>query len=59
MNASEPQFTTSLGLVRWIGWAQMEPGEDWIRERELSHPQPLCWAISPRTPARSNEISRS
>jgi len=39
MNASEPQFTTSLGLVRWIGWVQMKAGEDWIRERELSHPQ--------------------
>ncbi len=39
MNAREPQFTTSLGLVRWIGWAQMKAGEDWIRERDLSHPQ--------------------
>ena len=38
---SEPKqaFTTSLGLIRWIGWAQMKAGEDWIRERELSHSQ--------------------
>ena len=35
----EPEFTTSLGLLRWIGWAQMKAGEEWIRERELSHPQ--------------------
>jgi len=35
----EPEFTTPLELLRWIGWAQMKAGEDWIRERELSHPQ--------------------
>ena len=34
-----PEFTTSLGLLRWVGWAQMKAGEDWIRERELSHAQ--------------------
>ncbi len=34
-----PTFTTSLGLVRWIGWAQRKEGEDWIRARELSHEQ--------------------
>ena len=34
-----PEFTTSLSLVRWIGWAQMRAGEEWIRERELSHAQ--------------------
>jgi len=36
---NEPQFTTSLGLLRWIGWAQMKAAEDWTRERELSHAQ--------------------
>ncbi len=35
----EPQFTTTLSLVRWIGWAQRKAGEDWIRERELTHEQ--------------------
>ena len=34
-----PELTTILDLVRWIGWAQQKAGEDWIRERELSHPQ--------------------
>ena len=34
-----PQLTSTLGLLRWIGWAQMKAGEDWIRERELSHAQ--------------------
>ena len=35
----EPEFTTPLELLRWIGWAQMKAGEEWIRERDLSHPQ--------------------
>jgi DNA-binding MarR family transcriptional regulator len=35
----EPELTTILGLVRWVGWAQQRAGADWIRERELSHPQ--------------------
>jgi DNA-binding MarR family transcriptional regulator len=34
-----PNLTSPLDLVRWIGWAQMKAGEDWIRERELSHAQ--------------------
>jgi DNA-binding MarR family transcriptional regulator len=34
-----PTFTTSLDLLRWIGWAQRKAGEDWIRTRELSHEQ--------------------
>jgi len=39
MNDPERQFTTSLELLRWIGWAQAKAGEDWIRERELSRQQ--------------------
>lgn len=35
----EPELTTSLGLVRWIGWAQMMAGQDWVRERDLSREQ--------------------
>jgi DNA-binding MarR family transcriptional regulator len=30
---------TSSELFRWIGWAQMQAGQDWIRARELSHQQ--------------------
>ena len=36
---SMPVPTSSLELVRWIGWAQRKAGEDWIRERDLSHEQ--------------------
>jgi len=39
MDAPEIKLANSLELVRWVGWAQMKAGEDWIRERELSHPQ--------------------
>ncbi|WP_375425037.1 MarR family winged helix-turn-helix transcriptional regulator [uncultured Friedmanniella sp.] len=39
MAESEIPWSSSLDLVRWIGWAQRKAGEDWIRERELSHEQ--------------------
>lgn len=34
-----PRLTSTLELVRWIGWAQRKAGEDWIRARDLSHEQ--------------------
>ncbi|MER7274318.1 MarR family transcriptional regulator [Dactylosporangium sp. NPDC000244] len=34
-----PRLTTTLDLLRWIGWAQQKAGEEWIRERELSFAQ--------------------
>ncbi|MFF3065662.1 MarR family winged helix-turn-helix transcriptional regulator [Oerskovia sp. NPDC057915] len=39
MSEQGVRFTSSLELVRWIGWAQRKVGEDWIRERDLSHEQ--------------------
>jgi DNA-binding MarR family transcriptional regulator len=39
MKEPEIKLASSTELVRWIGWAQMKAGEDWIRERELSHAQ--------------------
>ncbi|MFF2622239.1 MarR family winged helix-turn-helix transcriptional regulator [Oerskovia jenensis] len=39
MNEQDIRFSSSLELVRWIGWAQRKVGEDWIRERGLSHEQ--------------------
>ncbi|MCU1528661.1 MAG: transcriptional regulator [Frondihabitans sp.] len=38
---NEPEMTpaSSLELLRWIGWAQAQAGQDWIRERELSRQQ--------------------
>jgi DNA-binding MarR family transcriptional regulator len=39
MDAQERKLTSSFELFRWIGWAQMQAGQDWIRARELSHQQ--------------------
>ncbi|MEU8235472.1 MarR family transcriptional regulator [Actinoplanes sp. NPDC048967] len=45
-----PKLTTSLELVRWIGWAQRRAGEDWIRARELSHEQAFVLGYLVRNP---------
>ncbi|WIB64644.1 MarR family transcriptional regulator [Curtobacterium sp. MCBD17_040] len=39
MIEQEPELTTNLDLLRWVGWAQQQAGLDWIRQRELSHQQ--------------------
>lgn len=39
MNAPEDTPTSSFELFRWIGWAQLKAGQDWVRARELSHEQ--------------------
>lgn len=50
MNDVSPALTTSLELVRWIGWAQRKVGEDWIRERELSHEQAFALGFLEQNP---------
>jgi MarR family transcriptional repressor of mepA len=45
-----PELTTTLDLVRWIGWAQRKAGEDWIRARELSHEQAFALGYLTREP---------
>jgi MarR family transcriptional regulator, repressor for mepA len=39
MDEPELSLTSSLDLLRWIGWAQRKAGEEWIREREISFEQ--------------------
>jgi MarR family transcriptional regulator, repressor for mepA len=34
-----PELSSTLDQVRWIGWAQRKAGEDWVRDRGLSHEQ--------------------
>ncbi|WP_440710895.1 MarR family winged helix-turn-helix transcriptional regulator [Herbiconiux sp. YIM B11900] len=46
----EPDFTTSLELLRWIGWAQRKAGEDWIRERDLTHEQSFALGFLVQNP---------
>ena len=55
-----PQLTSTLDLVRWIGWAQMRAGEEWIRERGLSHPQSFVLGYLVRSPgARQRDIAQA
>jgi MarR family transcriptional regulator, repressor for mepA len=46
----EPELTSALDLMRWVGWAQRKAGEDWIRERELSHEQGFALGYLVRSP---------
>jgi MarR family transcriptional repressor of mepA len=39
VSTPERTLTSALDLVRWIGWAQMKAGEEWVRERGLSRAQ--------------------
>jgi MarR family transcriptional regulator, repressor for mepA len=39
MDATDPRFTSILGMLRWIGWAQRKAADDWIRERDLTFEQ--------------------
>ncbi|WP_223690623.1 MarR family winged helix-turn-helix transcriptional regulator [Leifsonia poae] len=50
MNEPEMTFSSSLELVRWIGWAQRKVGEDWIRARELSHEQAFALGFLVQNP---------
>lgn len=34
-----PRLSTTLDLMRWIGWAQKTAGEEWVRQRDLTRPQ--------------------
>lgn len=45
-----PEMTTTLDLVRWIGWAQRKAGEDWVRSRGLTHEQAFVLGYLARTP---------
>lgn len=39
MSNDEPDLSTSLGLLRWIGWAHRKAAEDWARARDLTPEQ--------------------
>jgi len=63
MDAQSPTLTTTLELFRWVGWAQMKAGEDWIRERELSHAQSFVLGYLVKNPGAIQrdiaEVSRT
>jgi MarR family transcriptional repressor of mepA len=54
-----PRLTTTLELVRWIGWAQRKAGEDWIRARELSFEQSFVLGYLVQNPgAKQRDIAQ-
>ncbi len=50
MDEPELARTSSLELLRWIGWAQSKVAEDWIRARELSHEQSFALGFLVQNP---------
>jgi MarR family transcriptional regulator, repressor for mepA len=55
----ELSLTTSLELMRWIGWAQRKAAEDWIRARDLSFEQAFVLGYLAKNPgAIQREIAR-
>lgn len=63
MRAGEAPTTTTLDLFRWVGWAQMKAGEDWIRERQLTPAQSFVLGYLVRKPGAIQrdlaEVSRT
>ncbi|MBD8078353.1 MarR family winged helix-turn-helix transcriptional regulator [Cellulosimicrobium arenosum] len=61
--SERPVPTSSLELFRWIGWAQRKAGEDWIRERDLSHEQSFVLGYLTQNPGAIQrdiaEVSRT
>ncbi|GAA0503827.1 hypothetical protein Ade02nite_35380 [Paractinoplanes deccanensis] len=45
-----PELTSTLDLMRWVGWAQRKAGEDWVRERDLSFEQAFALGYLVRNP---------
>ncbi|HWO68744.1 MAG TPA: MarR family winged helix-turn-helix transcriptional regulator [Umezawaea sp.] len=55
-----PKATSNVDLVRWIVWAQRKAGEDWIRERELSHEQSFVLGYLVQNPgAIQRDVART
>jgi MarR family transcriptional regulator, repressor for mepA len=59
MSDHESGSPTSFELFRWVGWAQMKAGQDWIRERELSQQQGFTLGYVAENPgAMQREIAK-
>ena len=50
MDGPEIELSSNLGLLRWIGWAQLKAGQDWVRERDLSHEQSFALGFLVQNP---------
>jgi len=50
MDEPELRLTSTFGLFRWVGWAQMMAGQDWVRARELSQEQAFALGFLEQNP---------
>jgi len=50
MTEQQPAATSSMDLIRWISWAQMMAGQEWVRERELSREQAFALGFVAQNP---------
>ena len=48
-----PEVITSLELLRWVGWAQMQAGLEWFRDRGLSREQAFALGFLEQNPGSS------
>ena len=59
MSENEVKTASSFELFRWIGWAQLMAGQDWLRDRELSHQQGFTLGYVDQNPgAMQREIAK-
>jgi DNA-binding MarR family transcriptional regulator len=59
MSESGSEPARSFELFRWVGWAQMMAGQDWLRQRELSQQQGFTLGYVDQNPgAMQREIAR-
>jgi MarR family transcriptional regulator, repressor for mepA len=50
MNEPEIPVGSNLELLRWVGWAQMMAGQEWVRARELSQQQAFALGYLAQNP---------
>lgn len=51
--------TSTADLIRWIGWAQMQAGQEWVRERDLTREQAFVLGYLVQNPgAIQRDIAR-
>jgi MarR family transcriptional regulator, repressor for mepA len=50
MADEEPRPSSALGLLRWIGWAQMKAADEWVRARDLTREQSFALGFLAQNP---------
>ena len=50
MTSQAPRMDSPLQQMRWIGWAQRQAAEEWVRERDLTQEQAFVLGYLQRSP---------